>query len=150
MGAGDAGCGQQSPRLSRTASFGAWLTGAAPLLLPQGFGSQGWELQESASGTHSLGRRPPQARPCSTHSLCGVFIRQAGVRRMPWLLANHIALLVPHLGGRAYALRSAIVSAAASLVMHLSTEGPLDGRSSARPSGTGLRAFRTPPWSCTC
>lgn len=35
---------------------------------------------------------------------------------MPKAVAPHVSLLIPHLGGKAYALRSAIVSAVGQLI----------------------------------
>ena len=38
--------------------------------------------------------------------------------RMPKAVAPHVSLLIPHLGGKAYALRSAIVSAVGQLIQN--------------------------------
>lgn len=79
-------------------------------------------LVRTLQGRHSPGLVAPlEWGACTMHVL---------LRRMPGLLASHIALLIPHLGGKTYALRSAIVSAMASLVVHLSADAPPDGRTS--------------------
>lgn len=48
-------------------------------------------------------------------------------------MLQHMALLVPHLAGKAFALRSAIVVVCAHLVIHLSGEPTMADRSSMRP-----------------
>ena len=47
-------------------------------------------------------------------------------RRLPKDVAAHISLLIPHLGGKAYALRSAIVTAVGHLILGAYTETPDD------------------------
>ena len=51
--------------------------------------------------------------------------------RMPGVMTQHMALLVPHLGGKAHALRSAIVTVCACLISHLSGDLPTSEHSSA-------------------
>ena len=51
---------------------------------------------------------------------------------MPKALGPHVSLLIPHLGGKAYALRSAIVSAVGQLIQHAYSE---DGTEEADAQG---------------
>lgn len=45
-------------------------------------------------------------------------------RRLPKAVAAHISLLIPHLGGKAYALRSAIVTSVGFLVQNAYSDPP--------------------------
>ena len=44
--------------------------------------------------------------------------------RLPKAVAAHISLLIPHLGGKAYALRSAIVTSVGYLVQNAYSDPP--------------------------
>lgn len=46
------------------------------------------------------------------------------MNRLPQVVAKSMALLVPHLGGKAYAMRSAIVSVTGCVIHRGFPEGP--------------------------
>lgn len=46
--------------------------------------------------------------------------------RMPKAVAPHVSMLIPHLGGKAYALRSAIVSTIGYLIQNAYSDDPTE------------------------
>ena len=62
------------------------------------------------------------------------------------MVTQHMALLVPHLGGKAYALRSAIVTVCTCLILHLSGE-PSPADHSSMPT---LPSHPQAGWQAAC
>ena len=72
----------------------------------------------------SRAQRQPRRHPrpaCKAWKTYGVFHS-----RVPSTVAAHISLMATHLGGRAYSLRSAIVTAIGQLIMRAFPAGPGD------------------------